>query len=99
MRTKEKTTIKDYLNKHMVEFESEDEKNNLEVSKLGGWEERAIIILLETIAVIWNKKDKRGIVTTGWFYVEITMKHLQFICKTRKAQDMENVTSIQIHQL
>lgn len=99
MRTKEKTTIKDYLNKHMVEFESEDEKNNLEVSKLGGWEERAIMILLETIAVIWNKKDKRGIITTGWFYVEITMKHLQFICKTRKAQDMENVTSIQIHQL
>lgn len=27
------------------------------------------------------------------------MKHLQFICKTRKEKDTENVTSIQIHQL
>lgn len=83
----------------MVDFESEDEKNNLEVSKLGGWEERAVMILLERIAVIWNKNDKRGIITTGWFYVEITMKHSQFICKTRKEKDTANVTSIQIDQL
>lgn len=40
----------------MVAFESEDEQNNLEVSKLGGWEERAVMILLERIAVIWHKK-------------------------------------------
>lgn len=56
MGAKEKTTIKDYLNKCMVAFESEDEQNNLEVSKLGGWEERAVMILLERIAVIWHKK-------------------------------------------
>lgn len=83
----------------MVDFESEDEKKQLGSFQTGWLRRKSCNDAVQRIAVIWNKNGKRGIITAGWFYMEITVKHLQFICKTRKEKDMKNVTSIQIDQL
>lgn len=40
-------TIKDYFTTLRVGCESEDRKKNLEVSKLGGWEDRFVIIMVK----------------------------------------------------
>lgn len=64
-------------------------QNNFEFSKPDDWEGGAVMTLVKGTAVIWNKNGERGVITALWIYVEITTKHLQFICKAPKEKFQE----------
>lgn len=53
-------TIKDYFTTLRVDCESENRKKNLEVSKLGGWEDSFVIILVKMMGVFWYKEGREG---------------------------------------